>query len=344
MAPAPPFTLYNAQFNVYYTLDLFGGRRRTVEGLAAQRDHQRFETRAAEPTLAANVVVAAIRGAQLRSQVELTEELLEAESRQYAIDRERHDAGGLSLSDLQARSAQLAKTRASLAALRGQRAQADDQLGVYLGRPPGKADLPAIELAQLHMPEALPVTLPADLVRRRPDVQAYEALWHQASANVGVATANLFPTITLSGYAGSDRTNAADIVDSFNVWSIGARLLQPLFHGGELRAQRRAALAAYEAASQAYQATVLEAFQQVADGLRAVESDALQVQALSAALSDAEANYGIARQRSEVGGISELALLDVRRNSLQSRIDQDHAIAQRLCDAAALLHAMAGPL
>ncbi|HEY2807404.1 MAG TPA: efflux transporter outer membrane subunit [Steroidobacteraceae bacterium] len=342
--PAPPFTLYNAQLNVFYTLDLFGADRRTVEGHAARRDHQMYETSAAELTLAANVVVAVIRRADLQSQVDLTEQMVTAESRQYAIDQERYAVGGISLADLQNRSAQVEGLRSTLAPLKAQRDQLDHQLAVYLGRTPGEGEIPAIVLSQLHMPAPIPVTLPADLVRRRPDVQAYEAQWHEASADVGVATANLFPTITISGYAGSDRTNASDIVDSFNVWSIGAKLVQPLFHAGELRAQKRSAVAAYDAAAQAYREAVLEAFQQVADGLRAVQAGEMQLQARSLAHERYDQNYSIARQRFEAGGISESTLLDAQRSKLQGDLDQNRAAAQQLSDAAALLHAMAGPV
>ncbi len=341
---APPFTLYNAQVNVFYTLDLFGANRRTVEVALAQRDYQHYETQAAELTLAANVVAAAIRRADLLQQVGLTQQLLRAAERQYQIAAERYATGGVSLEDLQRQRTQLEQLRAGLAPLMAQRDQAEHQLAIYLGQTPADGNIPSLGLGDLHQPKSIPVTLPADLVRRRPDVQAYEALWHEASANVGVATANLFPTITLSGSAGSDRTNASDLVDSFNVWSIGAKLVQPIFHAGELRARRRSAQAAYDAAANAYQETVLESFQQVADGLSALDADALAVQARSAAFDQTRLNYDIAHRRFAVGGISEASLLDAERDSLQSNLDRSHAEAQRLSDTAALLHSMAGPI
>jgi NodT family efflux transporter outer membrane factor (OMF) lipoprotein len=342
--PQPPFTLYNAQVNVAYTLDAFGGVRRMIEGARAQSDYQAYETEAAELTLAANVVAAAIHQADLVAQVDYTERLLEAQGRQLAIGEERYRAGGIALEDLQNQRNQLEQLRATLPALKVQRHQVDHQLAVYTGKPPAAAAVPRFGLADLRLPAQLPLTLPSDLVRRRPDVRASEALWHQAGANVGVATANLFPNLTISGYAGSDTTKAGDLADSFNVWSIGAKLLQPIFHAGELRAKKRSAVAAYDAAAQAYEQTVLESLQQVADGLRALEGDALALQARASALGESAASYAIAQQRFEAGGISELSLLDLQRQQLQASLDRDHAAAQRYADTAALLHALGGTL
>jgi len=340
--PAPPFTLYNAQVNVSYTLDLFGANRRGLEGVRAQGEYQSYESQAADLTLAANVVSAAIRQADLEAQVEFTEQLLEAQGRQLAISEERYRAGGIALEDLQNQRSQLEQLRATLPSLKAQRQQVDHQLAVYTGKAPAAVAVPRFKLQDLKLPTEVPVTVPAELVRRRPDVRASEALWHEASANVGVATANLFPNITISGYAGSDRTDAADLVDSFNVWSIGAKLLQPIFHAGELRAKKRSAVAAYDVAAQAYEQTVLESLQQVADSLRILEADALALQARANAYEQSAASYTIARQRFAAGGISELSLLDAQRQDLQSELDRSHAEAQRFSDTVALLHAVAG--
>jgi NodT family efflux transporter outer membrane factor (OMF) lipoprotein len=340
--PQPPFTLYNAQVNVSYTLDAFGGVRRMIEGAQAQSEYQSYETEAAELTVAANVVAAAIRQADLEAQLAYSERLLEAQERQVAISEERYRAGGISLEDLQNQRNQLEQLRATLPALKAQRQQVDHQIAVYTGQPPAAAAVPRFALSDLQLPEELPVTLPSDLVRRRPDLRASEALWHQAAANVGVATANLFPNLTISGYAGSETTKAPDLVDSVNVWSIGAKLLQPIFHAGELRAKRRSAVAAYDAAAQAYGQTVLESLQQVADSLRVLEADALALQARSAASEQSSASYAIARQRFDAGGISELSLLDAQRQELQASLDRSRAEAQRLADTAGLMHALAG--
>jgi NodT family efflux transporter outer membrane factor (OMF) lipoprotein len=340
--PAPPFTLYNAQVNVSYTLDLFGANRRMLEGMQAQSEYQKDETEAAELTLAANVVTAAIRQADLMKQIDYTQQLLDAQSRQLAIAELRYQAGGISLEDLRTARSQLEQLRATLPPLLAARQQVDHQLAVYTGKAPAEAASPEFQLQDLKLPVDLPLALPADLVRHRPDVRASEALWHEASANVGVATANLLPNLTVSGYAGSDRTHANDLVDSFNVWSIGAKLMQPIFHAGELRAKKRSAVAAYDAAAQAYEQAVLESLQQVADALRILEADAEVLQARSAAYDQSAASYAIAQRRFDAGGISEQNFLDARRQYLQTLLDRSHAAAQRFTDTAALLHALAG--
>ena len=340
----PPFTLYNAQVNVSYTLDLFGGNRRMLEGVRAQAEYQAYETQAAQLTLAANVVSAAIRQADLQAQIEDTEQIIEAQSGQVSISEARYRDGGISLEDLHRQRTQLAQLRATLPALQAQRQQLDHQLAVYTGKAPAEAAIPRFKLQDLKLPADVPLTLPSELVRARPDVRASEALWHQAAANVGVATANLFPRLTISGYAGSDRTDASQLANSLNVWSIGATLLQPIFHAGELRAKRRSAAAAYEAAAQAYEQTVLESLQQVADTLRALEADALTLQARASAFGQSNATYAIAQQRFAAGGISEFSLLDVQRQQLQALADRSHAEAQRYADTAALLHALGGTL
>jgi len=344
IASEPPFTLFNAQVNVSYTLDVFGANRRTIEATGAQAEYQAYEAQAAQLTLAANVVSAAIRQADLQAQIDYTEQILQAQSQQLAISEQRHRAGGIALQDLQDRRSQLEQVRATLPYLQAQRQQVDHQLAVYTGMPPSEAAIPRFALEDLQLPAELPLTLPSELVRTRPDVSASEALLHEAGANIGVATANLFPHLSISGYAGSDRTRASDLVDGANVWSIGATLMQPIFHAGELRARKRAAVAAYDAAAQAYEETVLESLQQVADCLRVLDADARALQARSAASVQAGASYGIARQRFDVGGISEFSLLDAQRTQLQSSLDRNHAEAQRYADTAALLHAVGGSL
>jgi NodT family efflux transporter outer membrane factor (OMF) lipoprotein len=246
--PVPAFNLYNVQVNVSYTLDLVGANRRMLEGARAQTEYQAYETEAAELTLAANVVAAAIRQADLATQVDYTQQIIAAESRQLTISEERYEAGGIALEDLDVQRSQLEQLRATLPMLAAQRREVDHLLAVYSGQPPAAVAIARFRLSDLHLPTEVPLTLPAELVRRRPDVRASEALWHEASANVGVATANLFPHLTVSGYAGSQRSQTSQLVDGTNVWSIGATLLQPIFHGGELRAKKRSAVAAYDAA------------------------------------------------------------------------------------------------
>ena len=342
--PPPPLNLYNAQVNVAYTLDLPGANRRLLEGARAQTEYQAYQTEAAELMLAANVVAAAIRRADLAVQVEYTAQIITAQSRQVEISEQRYAAGGLALEELDSERSQLEQLRAALPQLRAQRHQLDHLLAIYSGQAPATADTPRMQLSELHLPTELPLAVPSELVRRRPDVRASEALWHEASANVGVATANLFPHLTVLGSAGSQRSQASQLVDGTNVWSVGASLLAPIFHGGELHAKKRSAVAAYDAAAAAYEETVLESLQQVADSLRMLEADALTLKSRTLAAEQSAASRAIAQQRFDSGGISEFSLLDAQREQLQTGLDRSHAEAQRLADTAALMHALNGTL
>jgi NodT family efflux transporter outer membrane factor (OMF) lipoprotein len=333
----PPFTLYDAQVNVSYTIDLAGANRRTLEGLLAQVDYQQYELDAARLTLAANVVTSAIRRASLDAQITLSEHILADEAQQLDITERRYRAGGISESDLLSERSLVAQTHASIPNLRTQLAQADHQLAVYLGRTPaqGTPELPA--LASLHLPTEVPVTLPASLARQRPDIRASEALLHQASANIGVATANLFPQLTLTASGGAEGISLSNLVE---VWSIGAGLTQPIFRGGQLRARLRSAQDAYQVAAATYRATVLQGLQQVADALRALEHDAETLGARDEAQRDAADAAQVAQGRYEAGGLSQLALLDAQRQELQTTLDRTVAEAQRLADTAALYQAL----
>ncbi|MGU7780870.1 efflux transporter outer membrane subunit [Burkholderia sp. PU8-34] len=340
--PPGPFTLYDASVSVSYVLDVFGGNRRALEALRAQVDYQSYELDAARLTLAGNVVSTVIRRASLAQQIALTQRLVDAQTRQLSIVEARHAAGGVSLADVHAQRTLLAQTETSLPPLAAQFAQTEHRLAILLGEPPSNADLPDVPLDTLNLPGTLPVTLPSTLARERPDIRAAEAMLHQASANVGVAAANLYPRFALSAGIGSERTRVADIVNGLNVWNLGLNLTQPLFHGGELHAKKRAAEAAYDAAFASYRQTVLEALQQVADTMRAVEQDAAALRSRDEAAREADASNAISAARYAAGGLSESGLLDAQRQALQTALDRTRAQADRLADTAALFQALGG--
>lgn len=335
----PPFTLYSAKVSVSYALDPFGANRRALEALAAQVDYGRFELEAARLSLTGNVLTTAIHCASLEKQISLTERLLADQSKQLEITGHRYEAGGVARADVLSQSSQVEQTRASLAPLRTQLTQAEHQLAVYLGQAPAQfaPESHALELDSLVLPSEISLTVPASLARRRPDIQASEALLHQASANVGVATANLYPQLTLSAASGPEGLKVSDLT---NVWSLGAGLAQPLFHGGQLRARKRSAEATYDAALATYQQTVLQGLQQVADTLQALEQDAVELQSRDQAQRDAENSERIANGRYTAGGISQLALLDAERQEMQTALDRVKVQAQRFTDTVALYMAL----
>lgn len=343
-APNPgPFNVFSLGANVSYDFDVFGGTRRELEALGAEVDLQRFELEAARLLLAGNVVLTGIRIAALDLQIDVVDALLAVQRRQLEIADARLAAGGVSILELQRQRALLAQSEAALPVLRAQRAQAGHLLAVLAGRAPADAALPTPQLAELSLPATLPLHLPSELVRRRPDIRASEALLHKASANIGVATADLYPKFIVSGSFSAAQLDLSDVIgNGINVWNIGFNLLQPLFRGGELKARQRAAVAAYEQAAAAYRQSVLQGLQSVADALRALEGDA-QAHALrteQAVLTD-EA-WRITRGRFEAGGVSQLALLDAERQRSQARLDWAQAQANRCADVAVLLQAMGG--
>lgn len=340
--PPPPFTLYNASVDVSYTLDLFGANRRALQGLAARVDYQAHELQAARMSLAANVVTVAIRQADLGERLAATRDLLDAQTRQQDIMRQRLAAGGIALADLRNQELLVAQTRATVPPLEYQLAQATHQLATYRGVPPIAIEAAPLRLADLTLPADVPTGVPSALTRQRPDILAAEALWRQASADVGVATANLYPRFTLTAGFGSQRTGAGDLADGVNIWNLGLGLTQPLFRGGELRARKRSAEAAYDAAAAAYRQTVLEGFRQVADALRAVQTDGQAYAAHDQAWRRADQAAHIAAGRYQAGGISHLSLLDSQRQVLQTRIARTAADAARYADTAALLQALGG--
>ncbi len=208
-----------------------------------------------------------------------------------------------------------------------------------MGKSPAEAQIPELSLDGLRLPQELPLSLPSALVQQRPDIRASEALLHEASANVGAATANLYPQIVLSGSGGGTGTS---FVTGGDVWNVASSLAQPIYNGGALRAEKRKAEAAYQEASSVYRQTVLQAFGEVADTLTAIDHDAQTLKARSEAAADADASYQIAVGRYQAGGISELALLEAQRQQLQAELDRTAATAARFSDSATLFQALGG--
>lgn len=342
VASPGPFTLYDASVSVSYALDLFGANRRALEATRARVDYQAYELEAARLTLAGNVVSTAIRRASLQRQIRLTQEIERYEARRLEIMEGRLRAGGLAEFDVRAQRALLAQTRAALAPLEAQYAQAEHRLAVLTGEAPAAAVLDDISLDAIRLPADVPLTLPSTLARERPDIRAAEALLHEASANVGVATANLYPQIVISAGAGSERRHIRNLLDSLNVWNVGANLTQPIFHGVALRAERRAAVAAYEAALADYRETVLDALQQVADVLRALQHDADALAGRDVAARQQQGRADIAVARHEAGGMSEAEMVEAQREALDTLLDRTKAEADRLSDTAALFQALGG--
>ena len=229
------FSLYNASVSVSYLLDVFGEVTRELEALQAQVDYQRFLLEGTYLTLSANVVTTVVHEASLRALIQANREILSEEKKLYDLLEAQFKLGGVSRSDVLTQLTQLSQTRSLLPPLEKQLAQTRNLLAALLGKFPDAVDkLPELDLDSLALPRDLPLSLPSELTRQRPGVRAAEALLHAASAQVGVATANLYPKITLTGSYGSETTNLSDIFNADTmIWNLGAGLLQPLFQGGQ---------------------------------------------------------------------------------------------------------------
>jgi len=337
------FTLYNASVNVSYTLDVFGGVRRQIEALLAQADFQRFQLEAAYLTLTANIVTTAIQEASLRAQIAATEAIVEARSQQLAVVTRQFQLGGASRLDVLAQTANLEQIRATLPPLRLQLAQARHRLTVLAGELPSSELSAQFHLADLQLPAELPLSLPSKLVAQRPDVRAQEAQLHAATAQIGVATANLLPNLTLTASVGSIATQLGNwFAPGSGIWNTALNLAQPIFHGAEFIHKRRAALAAFQQAAAQYRSTVLLAFQNVADALRALEYDAETLRTQDASERAAADSLAVTRQQYHSGAVSYLNLLDAENTYEQARIGQVKAQAARYADTAALFQALGG--
>jgi len=260
---------------------------------------------------------------------------------QLVISEERYRVGAVSQLDISSQRSRLAQLEASLPPLQLKLQQIRHLLAVYVGKAPGESDLPLFTLDSLHLPVSLPMTLPSELARQRPDIQAAEALLHKASAEVGVATANLYPQLSLSASWGASSTSGL-WGSTVGVWDVAAGLTAPIFHGGELQAKKREAVAAYEEALGAYKDTVLHGLQDVADVMQAIDKHTQTLALLNEATLQARRRYEIALEQYRAGGVSYLALLDSEREYQQALLGETDMRANRYADTASLFQALGG--
>ena len=338
-----PYTLHTAQVNVGFVPDVFGGNRRQVESLQAQADFQRFQLEAAYLALTANVVAAAIQESSLRAQIAATEGIVKIETDMLGQLRKQFEVGYAAGPDVAAQEAALAQVQQTLPPLRKQLAQNRDLLIALAGRFPDKDLDETFELKALSLPQDLPVSLPSKLVEQRPDVRAAEEQLHSANAQVGVAVAAMLPNITLNADLGYTSTAISHLfTPGTSFWSLAANLTQPIFQGGTLLHKKRAAEAGLVEAEAQYRSTVITAFQNVADTLHALESDAEALKAAAAFEGAAKRSLDLVRKQFEVGYINYLALLSAEQVYQQAEINLVQAKTSRFVDTAALFMALGG--
>ena len=337
------YNLYNTSVNVSYKLDVFGGARRAVEGARAQAEVAQYQLEGAYLSLTANVVTSAVKEAALRAQLQATEEILKAQTNLAEVTEKQLVIGTVSKVDVTSQRTLVSTSQVDLFNYERNLAFARNQLAVLVGELPSNAAITQFDLSKLHLPEKLPLSVPSSLVRQRPDVRAAEAQLKAQNAFVGVATANLLPQFNITGSIGSAAlTSAALFGPNSALWSIGGGILQPLFQGGQLLAQRRGAIANYEQAAFQYQATVLSAFQEVANALRALETGAQGLKAASDAERYAYETLDLVQQQYKLGTASYLAVLYYQNQYQQAKVKSVAAQATRFSDTAALFTALGG--
>jgi NodT family efflux transporter outer membrane factor (OMF) lipoprotein len=337
------FTTYGGSLNVSYTIDAFGGIRRQIEQLGAQAEYQQFELEATYLTLAGNVINAAINEAALQARIDTTHEIIKANTEALNLTKNRYQLGGVSQVDVLQQQSLLDQQVATLPDLEKQRQQLRNQLAVYVGGRPDQYSQPTLDLDHLTLPADLPVSLPSKLVEQRPDIRAFEALLHSATASVGVATANMLPNISLSGSYGLIGTTFSNLFTPAGiVWTIASSITQPIFEGGTLKARKRAAQAALEVAAAQYSSTVNTAFQNVANALVAIERDAETLRASLAAQKTAAASLALAQVQYKAGVATYLNVLTAEQADYAARLSLITARAVRFTDTVALFQALGG--
>ena len=339
------FNLYTFSTTVSYTLDVFGGERRNVESLEAQKDLQRYTEQGTYLTLTGNIINAVIAKAAYQAEVETTEQWLALLQKQIKLTETQVSAGTVSYQAVVSLRSQLALVAATLPALKQKLNQTEHLQANLVGLTPADWQSPTIKLADLTLPLNLPVSLPSELVHQRPDILAAEAQLHSDSAKIGVATAGLFPNISLSGSFGYNNQSLLDLfMSKGNIWSMAANFAQPLFHGGTLWFGRKAAIATHEKSLAIYQQTVVSAFTQVADALSALQHDAEMVAAQKQSLEAADDALRLVTANYQAGLVNTQQVLIIESQRLQAKLAYLSAIAQRYQDTVAFFVALGGGL
>jgi NodT family efflux transporter outer membrane factor (OMF) lipoprotein len=337
-------TSYSLGLTASYTFNALGGAtRRLVEQQQALADLQRYQVAGTYLTLTGSVVNQALSIASNRLQISITLDLLANDQKNLDLTTRMFEVGAAARTDVLTAESQLASDEALLPSLRQQISVSRHALAILVGHAPADWSAPDFELTEFALPGAVPLSLPSALVRQRPDILAAEEQLHAASANVGIAVAQEYPSITLSGSLTRDALTAANLFHDFDrLWNVGGALTQPLFAGGALRAQTRAARDAFRAQAAAYTQVVLTAFGQVADDLRALEHDAERVSAYRRSLRIASDSLALQRISYAAGKTTILQLIDAERSYSQARLGSAGAEVQQLEDAADLFVALGG--
>jgi NodT family efflux transporter outer membrane factor (OMF) lipoprotein len=341
--PQSQYTLVTHQLTVSFVPDIWGANFRAVENLDAVTEQQLFQLDAAYLALTSNVVTAAIQEASLRGQIAATQRIITIERNLLDILKRQFSFGQAAQADVLAQDAALAQAEELLPPLEKQLAQQRNLLTALAGQYSAEEIEQKFDLAHLKLPTNLPVSLPSKLVDQRPDVRAAEANMHAASALVGVAIAARLPNIVLSANGGSAAYNfAQSFQPGTGFYTVAASATAPIFDGFTLYNKQKSAEAALDQAEAQYRATVITAFQNVADALRALQSDASAIRAARRAEDTAKASLDIVEKQLNAGQVNQLAVLNAQQTYLTAAVTRVQSEANRLSDTAALFMALGG--
>ena len=338
-----PFTLNTAQVSGGFSLDVFGLNRRTLESLEAQAENQKFLLAAAKLSLVTNIVSAIIAQSALQSQIKATQDIIAASKRSLNLLKQQESIGHISLIDVAAQETVLAQNEQLLPVIRKQLEQTRNQIAVLTGSMPSQAGLDNFEIDALQLPKSLPLSLPSQIVDQRPDVRAAEAQLHSASALVGVAIASRLPQISLSAIFGGAAVPFNQIFNGSNqFWGLSGNITQTVFDFGTLKYRQVAAEAGLEQADAQYRSTVLNAFQNIADTLYALDEDAKTLEAAVRAEAAAKKTLDLTQQQLAVGAVNAFALFMAEQAYRQTTVTRIGAQANRLTDTATLFQSLGG--
>ena len=339
----PPFTYYELGPSLNYVLDVFGGTRRTIEKQEALATYEAYELDATYLVLTGNITSTALTIATINDEIATTHAIIGEDKKNLDLVRQAFNLGSGTQVDVLSAKSQLNNDETLLPTLFQQLTVAQDTLNVLVGKTPANWRPPVFNLNSFALPTRLPLSLPSELVHARPDIMAAEAMLHSASASVGIATANLYPSINLTAASLQEALVPANLFKaSANAWSYAGSLTAPIFNGGSLRAQKRAAEHAYELAYANYQQVIIKAFVQVNEVLHALQNDAKELQAQQNAVATARQSLKLARLSYNAGNVGILQVLDAERLFTQARLGLDRTKGQRYQDTVQLYLVLGG--
>ncbi|MBN8989824.1 MAG: efflux transporter outer membrane subunit [Rhizobiales bacterium] len=336
------YSVVTRQVSVSFVPDVWGGTRRQIESADAEAESQAFQREGVYLTLASNIALAAVEEARLRGQIAATNRIIALQLDLLRILRRQHEQGHIALPDVATQETAVAQARLLLPALERQLAQQRNLLAFLTGRFPSEARLPTFELASFRLPRKLPLSVPGDLVRQRPDIRTAEANLRAANAGIGAAIAERLPQITLSANAGKSWSNVPELSPGGVFWSIGNNVAHKLFDAGTLAHKQRAAEEATNQSVAQYRSAVLAAFQSVADVLRALQSDVRMIEAAATARRSAQQNVDLVRRQVEQGQVDIPLLIEAQRAYMDTSLAYVDAQASRIADTVALFQALGG--